>query len=291
MKVIKRNGSLADFNKDKIQIAITKAMRFSNGYIKENIAIKIADEIENDLLAQNIDTVSINEIEKQVYNRLIAHKQKETARCYENYRATREYQRQSNTIDNKVLGIIRGTNQQALSENSNKNDQIISTKRDLVAEEVSKDISLRMMLPPHIAQAHNDGIIHVHDLGHFLNKSHNCMLVNLEDMLQNGTVINGKLIEKPKSFRTACTIATQVIAQLASGQHGGQTITLTHLAPFVSVSKTKIKEKVLEESKLIDVQYTDEQLDAIVMKRLKEEVKDGVQTFQYQINTLQTSNG
>lgn len=289
MKVKKRNGRMTEFDKGKIVTAILKAMEYGSGIKKEKIANDIANEIEAEL--QNKDIISISDIEGLVYNKLITKKQKLTAKAYEDYRAVREYQRQHNTIDNKVLGIIDGTNKASLSENSNKNEALISTCRDLVAEEVSKDISLRMMLPPHIAQAHQDGIIHIHDLGHYLNHSFNCCLVNLEDMLQNGTVINGKLIEKPHSFRTACTIATQIIAQVASAQFGGQTITLSHLAPFVRISKERIECELKEELSLVHMDLTHEAFSEVVQKRLAKEVRDGVQTFQYQINTLQTSNG
>ena len=291
MTVIKRDGREVPFDKDKIRLAISRAMHQGSGVIKEKIAEDVANEIADELSL--VDKIQISQIEMLVYNKLIAKKQKLTAKAYENYRAVREYQRQHNTIDNKVLGIVDGTNKASLSENSNKNEALISTCRDLVAEEVSKDISLRMMLPPHIAQAHQDGLIHIHDLGHYLNPSFNCCLVNLDDMLQNGTVINGKLIEKPHSFRTACTIATQIIAQVASGQFGGQTVTLSHLAPFVRISKERIRKEVEEECEdfwdpnLITKEY----IDKVVNKRLEKEVRDGVQTFQYQINTLQTSNG
>ena len=289
--VVKRNGKVVPFNKEKINTAIIKAMRYGSGVEKEKIANDIANEIEAEL--QDIKEVAISEIENLVYNKLISKKQRVTAKAYEDYRAVREYQRQHNTIDNKVLGIIDGTNKASLSENSNKNEALISTCRDLVAEEVSKDISLRMMLPPHIAQAHQEGIIHIHDLGHYLNHSFNCCLVNLFDMLVNGTVINGKMIEKPHSFRTACTIATQIIAQVASGQFGGQTITLSHLAPFVRISEERIRKEVENEVYNI-MEYGVEApdlIEKIVAKRLAKEVRDGVQTFQYQINTLQTSNG
>lgn len=293
-KVLKRDGREVDFDKDKIKNAILKAMKQGSNIVKEKIADDIANEIAIEL--ENVEIVSISDIESRVYSKLIAKKQKVTARAYEGFRAVREYQRQQNTIDNKVWGIVNGTNKASLSENSNKNEALISTGRDLVAEEVSKDIALRMMLPPHIAQAHQEGIIHIHDLGHYLNPSFNCCLVNLEDMLQNGTVINGKLIEKPHSFRTACTIATQIIAQVASAQFGGQTMTLSHLAPFVRISEERIRREVEEEFGIAS--YEDSSLcrgsasiDKIVQKRLAKEVRDGVQTFQYQINTLQTSNG
>ena len=293
-KVLKRDGREVDFDKNKIKNAILKAMKQGSNIVREKIADDIANEIAIEF--ENTEIVSISDIESKVYNKLIAKKQKVTARAYEGFRAVREYQRQQNTIDNKVWGIVNGTNKASLSENSNKNEALISTGRDLVAEEVSKDIALRMMLPPHIAQAHQEGIIHIHDLGHYLNPSFNCCLVNLEDMLQNGTVINGKLIEKPHSFRTACTIATQIIAQVASAQFGGQTMTLSHLAPFVRISEERIRREVEEEFGIVS--YEDSSLchgstsiDRIVQKRLEKEVRDGVQTFQYQINTLQTSNG
>lgn len=294
MDVIKRDGRKVPFEKEKIKNAILRAMNQGSGIKKEKIAEDIANEIADE--TKDMNDVPISEIEMSVYNKLISKKQKLTARAYEDYRAVREYQRQHNTIDNKVLGIINGTNKAALSENSNKSDALISTSRDLVAEEVSKDVSLRMMLPPHIAQAHQEGIIHVHDLGHYLNPSFNCCLVNLEDMLQNGTVINGKMIEKPHSFRTACTIATQIIAQVASGQFGGQTMTLSHLAPFVRISEDEIKKDVLDEYIMFTGHEPKDEEDynkymSIVKKRLAKEVRDGVQTFQYQINTLQTSNG
>ena len=289
MVVIKRDGRQVPFDKNKIETAILRAMHQGSGVIKDKIAADIANEIENELI--NAESVNISQIELLVYTKLISKKQKLTAKAYEDYRAVREYQRQHNTIDNKVLGIVDGTNKASLSENSNKNESLISTCRDLVAEEVSKDISLRMMLPPHIAQAHQDGLIHIHDLGHYLNHSFNCCLVNLDDMLQNGTVINGKMIEKPHSFRTACTIATQIIAQVASGQFGGQTITLSHLAPFVRISEERIERELEEEMSLVNVELTREAFNEVVQKRLAKEVRDGVQTFQYQINTLQTSNG
>lgn len=282
MQVIKRDGRIVLFDRTKIENAILKAMKFGSGIVKENIATDIAKQIEDEYGAQN--EVSIADIEKRVFELLIAKKQRLTARAYEGYRAIRENQRKQGTIDNKVLALIKGTHENQ-KDNSNKDTALISTMRDLVAEEVSKDIALRMMLPPHIAQAHNEGILYIHDLGHYLNPSFNCCLINLEDMLQNGTVINGKLITKPHSFRTACTIATQIVAQVASGQFGGQTISVSHLAPFVRISREKIREEV-------EGYVTDRRLvDKIVEDRLAKEVRDGVQTFQYQINTLQTANG
>lgn len=287
--VIKRDGTVVPFRREKISSAIQKAMVAGIGKANIKLADKIAEEIEAEISSEE---VSISEIEKMVYKKLIAHRNANVARAYEGYRAVREYQRKTNTIDQKIVGIVKGTNGD-IKDNSNKNTALISTMRDLVAEEVSKDFALRMMLPPKIAQAHNDGILYVHDLGHYLNPSINCCLVNLEDMLQNGTVINGKGINKPHSFRTASTIATQIIAQVASGQFGGQTITLSHLAPFVRVSEEKIRAEVHEELQSLWV-YEDareEDVEKIVQKRLAEEVRAGIQTFQYQINTLLTSNG
>lgn len=290
MIVTKRDGREVEFDKNKIKTAILKAMNQGSGVQKPKIAEDIANEIEEEL--KEYDNVSIEQIETLVYNKLIAKKQKITAKAYEGYRAVREYQRKSNTIDQKVLGVVKGDDDN-IKDNSNKNTNLISTMRDLVAEEVSKDIALRMMLPPKIAQAHNDGLIYIHDLGHYLNPSFNCCLVNLDDMLQNGTVINGKMICKPHSFRTACTIATQIIAQVASGQFGGQTITLTHLAPFVRISEEKIRHELKEELAGFNHIGNDfnNAVEKIVQKRLREEVAAGIQTFQYQINTLQTSNG
>lgn len=295
LKVIKRNGSRVDFDATKISLAVQKAMKAGIGKANIKVANNIAQKIQEELEEKTLQEVPISEIESMVYDQLIKRKQSQVAKSYEGYRAVREYQRKSNTIDQKVLGVVKGDNSD-IKDNSNKNTKLISTMRDLVAEEVSKDIALRNMLPARIAQAHNDGLIYIHDLGHYLNPSFNCCLVNLGDMLQNGTVVNGKLITKPHSFRTACTIATQIIAQVASGQFGGQTITLSHLAPFVRISKEKIEQEVYEEAKEI-LDSVGEQidvttnLDKIVKKRLQEEITAGIQTFQYQINTLQTSNG
>ena len=284
--VIKRDGRQVQFDSSKIEIAILKAMRYGSGIVNEELAKKIAEDFSSDKMI-----VEIKEIEDYVYTALIESGDILTAKCYEAYRAVREYQRQRNTIDNKVIGLINGENKESLMENSNKQENLISTQRDLVAEEVSKDVAKRMMLPPHIAQAHDNGLIHIHDLGHYLNPSFNCCLINLKDMLENGTVINGKMIERPKTFRTACTIATQIIAQVASGQFGGQTMSLAHLSPFVRISEEKIRRDLVIEWNENGFMYTEEQLEKIVQRRLKEEVKAGIQTIQYQINTLQTSNG
>lgn len=290
-QVVKRNGTIVDFQPEKISIAVQKAMKSSLSKLNTKTADKIAQEIEEELIQQLLpNPCPIDKIEERVYRKLISHKYPNVARTYEGYRSVREYQRKTNTIDQKIIGIVKG-NDENIKDNSNKNTHLISTMRDLVAEEVSKDFALRMMLPPKIAQAHNDGLIYIHDLGHYLNPSFNCCLINLDDMLQNGTVINGKMITKPHSLRTACTIATQIIAQVASGQFGGQTITLTHLAPFVRISKKRIQEQVIQEFNDNGIEATFTQINGIVDKRLKEEIKDSIQTFQYQINTLQTANG
>lgn len=290
MKVIKRDYSVAEFNKDKIVTAIKKAMVAGIGMSFDEVANEIATEIESYLHSVSCSEVDIHTIEELVFKKLNNYGYPNVARAYEGYRAVREFQRKENTIDNKIIGVVKGNNSD-IKDNSNKNTSIISTMRDLVAEEVSKDIALRTMLPARIAQAHNDGLIYIHDLGHYLNPSFNCCLVNLEDMLQNGTVVNGKLITKPHSFRTACTIATQIIAQVASGQFGGQTITLTHLAPFVRISRDKIMREVLEDMSILGVESLSYSVENVVAKRLKDEIASGIQTFQYQINTLQTSNG
>ena len=290
MKVIKRDYSVAEFDKEKIVVAIKKAMVAGIGMSFSDVANDIADEIEQYLDSVSCSDVDISTIEELVFKKLNKYGYMQAAKAYEGYRAVREFQRKTNTIDNKVIGVVKGNNSD-IKDNSNKNTSIISTMRDLVAEEVSKDIALRTMLPTKIAQAHNDGLIYIHDLGHYLNPSFNCCLVNLEDMLQNGTVVNGKLITKPHSFRTACTIATQIIAQVASGQFGGQTITLTHLAPFVRISRDKIMREVLEDMNILGIESTNCNVENVVAKRLQDEIASGIQTFQYQINTLQTSNG
>lgn len=289
VKVIKRDCTEVDFNVEKIEKAIIKSMRNGSGRVDK----KLAKDISNIILSEckGNDEISIYDIEKMVFDKLCLMGHQDTARAYEQYRTIREYQRQENTIDGKVLGLIDGTNKETLDENSNKQQALISTQRDLIAEEVSKDICLRLKIPAHLAYAHNIGRIHMHDLGHYLNPSFNCELINLEDMLQNGTVINGKMIEKPKSFQVACTVATQIIAQVASGQFGGQTISLAHLVPFVDISRQRIREDLKESWDKFGFQYTDDALENETERLVKKEVSAGVQTFNYQINTLQTSNG
>ena len=283
MKVVKRNGSLAGFDKNKIYNAIMKAMKNGSGIVKPNIAKKIADEIEEEFADR--DEIRISEIETAVFDKLIAKKQKITAKAYESYRAIQEFKRNRTELDKIIEGIVDGTNEEAINENSNKNAYIASTQRDLMAGEYSKDYSRRNLLPANILYAHDEGIIHMHDLDYFMQHIHNCCLVNLKDMLQNGTVINRKMIEKPKSLQTACTVATQAVQQIANGQYGGQTISLAHLAPFVRISFNKYLEKYKNRG------FSPEDANTYAMEDLHEEIKAGIQTIQYQINTFSTSNG
>ena len=292
ISVQKRNGTIVDFDGQKIYNAILKAMKYGSGIVKEDIATTITHEITQELMNCNRKTVSIvNDIEPMVFNKLCDKGETITARMYEAYRAKRELQRQDNALDEEVLGIIEGYNKEEREENSNKNPNIAGTQRDLIAGVYSRNYSRRKKIPVNITASHDEGQIHFHDSDYHIQHMHNCCLVNLEDMLQNGTVINGKMIEKPKSFQTACTVATQIVQQVANGQYGGQTITLTHLAPFVRVSYEKIKQAKQKEWDIYDFEYTEANLEAAVMVDLKKEIKSGVQTIQYQINTFSTSNG
>ena len=283
-QVIKRNGSLVDFDKQKIYNAIMKAMEHGSGIIKSSIAQSIADEIEDDF-NNSENNMSIFDIENKIFNKLIAKKQKLTAKAYESYRSIQEFKRNRSELDVRIEGIVDGTNKDAIDENSNKNAYIASTQRDLIAGEYSKDYSRRTLLPINILHAHDEGILHMHDLDYFLEHIHNCCLVNLKDMLQNGTVINRKFIRKPNSFAKACTIATQIVQQIANGQYGGQTISLAHLAPFVRISYNKAVDKYTNRG------CTPEQIEQWATEDIKKEIKDGIQTIQYQINTFSTCNG
>ena len=293
MRVIKRDCSEVEFDKMKISSAILKAMKNGSGIVKPKIADEIANEIEEE--CKDKDEVSISDIESMVYDKLITKKQRLTAKAYEGYRSIREFQRENeNTTDEEIEELLTGTSEYWATENSNKDEKLVTTQRDYMAGIVSKDMCRRYLLPPEIVQAHDDGIIHFHDIDYFGQKTlYNCCLVNIEDMLQNGTVISGTLIEKPHSFSTACNIATQIIAQVASSQYGGQTITLSHLAPFVDVSRKKIEKQVREEFSLVADTYLDEEeiREHVVEERLRDEIKKGVQTIQYQILTLLTTNG
>lgn len=297
IKVIKRDCSEIQFDKNKISNAILKAMKNGSGIIKPKIANDIANEIEQYCIDNQVDNIDISDIESMVYDKLISKKQRLTAKAYEGYRRIREFQRENvNTTDEEIEELLTGTSEYWMNENSNKDEKLVTTQRDYMAGIVSKDMSRRYLLTPEIVQAHDEGIIHFHDVDYFGQKTlHNCDLINLEDMLQNGTVISGTLIEKPHSFSTACNIATQIIAQVASSQYGGQTITLSHLAPFVDVSRKKIREEVEEELNYINGGgvYEDQlsTIDEITESRLAKEVKKGVQTIQYQVVTLMTTNG
>ncbi|MGI8273013.1 anaerobic ribonucleoside-triphosphate reductase [Blautia wexlerae] len=292
VKVIKRDCTEVEFDKTKITTAILKAMKNGSGIVKPQIAENIADEIEE--LCKDKDEVYISDIELMVYDKLISKKQRLTARAYEGYRSIREFQREySNTTDMDIIKLLDGDNDYWKNENANKNPVLNTTIRDYMAGIVSTDAVRRYLLSPEIVQAHDEGIIHFHDADYFIQHMHNCDLINLEDMLQNGTVISETLIEKPHSFSTACNIATQTIAQVASSQYGGQSISLAHLAPFVNISREKIKEEVKKDFALVTETYIDEEsiINEIVERRLREEVKRGVQTIQYQLVTLMTTNG
>lgn len=292
VKVIKRDCTEVEFDKTKITTAILKAMKNGSGIVKPQIAENIADEIEE--LCKDKDEVYISDIELMVYDKLISKKQRLTARAYEGYRSIREFQREySNTTDMDIIKLLDGDNDYWKNENANKNPVLNTTIRDYMAGIVSTDAVRRYLLSPEIVQAHDEGIIHFHDADYFIQHMHNCDLINLEDMLQNGTVISETLIEKPHSFSIACNIATQAIAQVASSQYGGQSISLAHLAPFVNISREKIKEEVKKDFALVTETYIDEEsiINEIVERRLREEVKRGVQTIQYQLVTLMTTNG
>ena len=292
MKIIKRNGSEAVFDITKIIVAITKA----NDVVDESLRMtptqirRIAESVE--LACQKMNrSLSVEEIQDLVETQIMAHGAYEVAKKYITYRYTRNLIRKSNTTDDKILSLIECNNEEAKQENSNKNPTVNSVQRDYMAGEVSRDITNRILLPQDIVEAHNEGIIHFHDTDYFAQHMHNCDLVNLEDMLQNGTVISGTMIEKPHSFSTACNIATQIIAQVASNQYGGQSISLTHLAPFVQVSREKIRRAVDEELKDLGITVPESKAREMTEKRLREEIRKGVQTIQYQVVTLLTTNG
>lgn len=282
MKVIKRDCTEVEFDKSKIYNAIIKAMPNGNG-IKKTIAEKISDEIEQELEEE----VDIYTIESMVFDKLIQHKQKLTAKAYEGYRQIREFQRDvQNSTDGDLLSLLSGTNNYYKKENSNKNADLVTTQRDYMAGIISKDITDRYLLTPDIIQADKEGILHFHDKDYFGQRTlHNCDLINLEDMLQNGTVVNGVMIERPHSFQTACTIATQIITAVASSQFGGATISLTHLAPFVKDSYNRYYDKYIEWG------FNSGVATIYANRDLKKEIKDGVQTFNYQINSMSTTNG
>ena len=292
MKIIKRNGSEVVFDIMKIISAVTRA----NNVVSEDERLspmqirRIAESVENSCLSMN-RALNVEEIQDLVEHQIMAHGAYEEAKNYITYRYTRSLVRKSNTTDEKILSLIESNNEEVKQENSNKNPTVNAVQRDYMAGEVSKDLAARILLPREIVEAHEAGIIHFHDADYFAQHMHNCDLVNLEDMLQNGTVISGTLIEKPHSFSTACNIATQIIAQIASNQYGGQSISLTHLAPFVDVSRKKIRRTVMEEIKTFGVEPSEEAISSVVENRLRDEIRRGVQTIQYQVVTLMTTNG
>ena len=292
MKIIKRNGSEAVFDISKIIAAVTKANNVvaSNQRLTKEQITAIADDVAQECQSRN-HAMNVEEIQDLVEDAIMQTKAYEVARKYITYRYVQSLRRTHNTTDDRILSLIECNNEEVKQENANKNPTVNSVQRDYMAGEVSKDLTMRMLLPAEIVKAHEDGIIHFHDADYYAQHMHNCDLVNLDDMLQNGTVISGTLIEKPHSFSTACNIATQIIAQVASNQYGGQSISLTHLAPFVDISRKKIRRDTEAEMKELGIDPGEEKISEIVEKRLREEIKRGVQTIQYQVVTLMTTNG
>ena len=291
MKIIKRDCSVVDFDKNKIYEAIMKAMTFGSGIVKESIARTIANEIQVE--AEEIVDLSIYDVESLVFQKLIAKNEVLTAKAYEGYRRVREFQRDvRNSTDDSTLDMLTGVSEYYNDENSNKNAMLVTTQRDYLAGIQSEDITKRMLLTPDIVQAHEDGILHFHDMDYYgQNAMYNCCLINLEDMLQNGTVISNVMIEKPHSFSTACNIALQIVSAVASSQYGGQSISLHHLAPFVEVSRQNIRKSVEEEFRHCNIDIDESVINEIVEFRLRSEINKGVQTMQYQVITLMTTNG
>ena len=292
MKIIKRNGSEAVFDISKIIAAVTKANNVvaSNQRLTKEQITAIADDVAKECQSRN-HAMNVEEIQDLVEDAIMQTNAYEVARKYITYRYVQSLRRTHNTTDDRILSLIECNNEEVKQENANKNPTVNSVQRDYMAGEVSKDLTMRMLLPAEIVKAHEDGIIHFHDADYYAQHMHNCDLVNLDDMLQNGTVISGTLIEKPHSFSTACNIATQIIAQVASNQYGGQSISLTHLAPFVDISRKKIRRDTEAEMKELGIDPGEEKLSQIVEARLREEIKRGVQTIQYQVVTLMTTNG
>ncbi|MBS7360338.1 MAG: anaerobic ribonucleoside-triphosphate reductase [Oscillospiraceae bacterium] len=292
MKVLKRNGTEVVFDIAKIIVAVSKANEAVNeeDRMTPKQVQRIAEAVELSCIRMN-RAPSVEEIQDLVETQIMAHGAYEVAKKYITYRYTRNLVRRSNTTDDKILSLIECCNEEAKQENANKNPTVNSVQRDYMAGEVSRDITDRILLPEDIVEAHKEGIIHFHDTDYYAQHMHNCDLVNLEDMLQNGTVISGTMIERPHSFSTACNIATQIIAQVASNQYGGQSISLTHLAPFVQVSREKIRKTLTAELAMANIKISDEKFDEMVESRLRDEIRRGVQTIQYQVVTLLTTNG
>ena len=292
MKIIKRSGTEVGFDISKIIAAVSKANKeaVENEQLSDNDINEISDKVQNICSSVN-RTLSVEEIQDLVENEIMNKHAFEVARKYITYRYKRSLVRKSNSTDDQILSLIECNNEEVKQENSNKNPIINSVQRDYMAGEVSKDITKRFLLPEEIVRAHENGIIHFHDADYFAQHMHNCCLVNLEDMLQNGTVISETMIERPKSFSTACNIATQSIAQIASSQYGGQSITLSHLAPFVNVSRQKLRKIVRNEFETAGLPLNEDKINEIAEMRVKEEIKRGVQMIQYQVITLMTTNG
>ena len=291
-KIIKRDGKEVDFEEEKIVNAISKANHEIQDIHKlSDCQIRaIANNVKNQV-AESLYTVSVEEIQDLVEKGIMQMRGYEVAQKYVRYRYTRELARKANSTDNGILALLERINEEVKQENSNKNPVIYSTQRDYMAGEVSKDLSSRILLPEEIIQAHNEGIIHFHDMDYYAQKEHNCDLINLEDMLQNGTVINGTRIEKPHSFSVACNVTTQIVAQVASNQYGGQSFSLAHLAPFVDITRKKIRAQVEEERRECGDFMDTEIINRVTERRLRREVEQGIQIIQYQLNTLMTCNG
>ena len=284
MDIMKRDGSIVEFDKSKIREAIMKSMKNGSGIVMPDIARLIANDAEKHFSKEK-EMATIYKIETYVYDRLVHYGQSVTARAYEGYRAVQEFKRNTNTTDESILNLLDRNNEDVMKENSNKNPVVAATQRDLIAGEVSKDISRRKLIPAHLVQAHDEGAIHWHDMDYTLSPIFNCCLVDLEDMFENGTVINDKLVETPKSFGTACTVATQIIAQVSSNQYGGQSITIKHLAKYLKVTEDKAYKFYIDK-------YKNEELAKSLAKDMKmKDLRDGVQTIRYQLSTLQTTNG
>lgn len=285
MNIIKRNGSEAVFDKEKIYNAIIKAMKYGSGLVDDKIARLISNEITIELLDEanrtKKDTTTIEIVENVVYYKLTKYDQVETAKAYEGYRAIQSFKRENNTTDDSILGLLDFSNNDVMNENSNKNAMLLSTQRDLVAGEVSKDIARRKKIPTRIIQAHDCGVLHYHDQDYAMQDMFNCCLINIKDMLDNGTVINKRKIDSPRTFQVACTVMTQIIAQVASNQYGGQSVNIAHLGKYLRRSKEKY----------IKMLKGHPDSERIVNTLLINELSAGVQTIQYQINTLMTTNG
>ena len=291
-KIIKRDGKEVDFEEEKSVDAIAKANHEIEDIHKlSDCQIRaIANNVKNQV-AESLHTVSVEEIQDMVEKGIMQMRGYEVAQKYVRYRYTRELARKANSTDNRILALLERINEEVKHEKSNKNPVINSTQRDYMAGEVSKDLSSRILLPEEIIHAHNEGIIHFHDMDYYAQKEHNCDLINLQDMLENGTVINGTKIEKPHSFSVACNVTTQIVAQVASNQYGGQSFSLAHLAPFVQISRDKYRAKVREEFESEGLQLDEEQVNHIAEMRVREEIKQGVQMIQYQVISLMTTNG